>query len=143
MRSSQLRLTPSRFSGLDLVEVYYNGKWGSVCPFYYLSSPYTVRIGVLRRIGRVVCRQLGYSNLTRATNADILQRNTAVANANQSVWLVINSCKGTESDIDSCSLQWGISPCPDIYDVLVNCSACKYTRHVVRTPLLRNQFCFF
>ena len=116
--SSRLRLTPSRFPGLNLVEVYHNGQWGTVCPNVFYLYGY--------RIGQVVCRQLGYGNLTSATNAWMLRNTTYDAHANQKVWLVIDVCNGAESDIDTCVHRpWGAIATNHIYDILVKCSSCE------------------
>ena len=112
------------YAGLSLVEVYYGGQWGTVCPNYYNISA--------QQIGRVVCRQLGYQHLIKATSAYLLNYyNTQFdANPNQKVLLVVDSCKGSEKDIKDCNHGgFGqINRCSHIYDELVRCSACKYIR---------------
>ena len=128
--SSRLRLTPSKYSGLNLVEVYHNGQWGTLCEY----TP------TILQAGRVICRQLGYANLIKATTArrvylaGNIQYSTADASANQKVWLAIAACKGTESDIVNCRhYSWGVATnvCNHVYDILVSCSACKYNNNII------------
>ena len=116
--SSRLRLTPSRFPRLNLVEVYHNGQWGTVLPNPFVPiSP----------VGQVICRQLGYNNLTTATSAALLRSSRFDANLNEKIWLIVKTCDGTESDINACTLlPWGTAITDHRYDLLVRCSSCKY-----------------
>ena len=121
VNSSRLRLKPSKvFPGMSLVEVYYNGQWGTVCPTYWNHMIYP--------LGRVVCRQLGYHHFITATSAFMQGLNTFDANKNQRVLLVTLSCTGNEKDVEDCN-RWAFgraNRCPHTFDLIVKCGSCKY-----------------
>ena len=121
--SSRLRLTPSRFPGLNLVEVFHNGQWETVIP---INPLYTTSF--LDKVGQVICRQHGYSNLIDATSASLLRSSAFDASVNQKMGFY--TCTGTERDIDTCFLYSLPSSLPTSvfhkYDLLVKCSPCEY-----------------
>ena len=120
MSSSRLRLTPSKVTGLNLVEVYHNGEWGTICDDHY---------GSLWNVGQVICRQVGNTNLTNITSADKLGYPASYFDARGvgTIWLDSIFCTGTENNIESCNHEpWGINNCGHYEDILVKCSSCEY-----------------
>ena len=112
---------PSEFPGLNLVQVYHNGQWGTVCPYQMAN---------LSRVGQVVCRQLGYINVTSATHAWMLGRRMQAQYGNVHRWFAVKNCLGTESDIEKCDhFPWGSTPCYQVVDLLVRCIDCEYDKN--------------
>ena len=108
-----MRLTPSKISGLNLVEVYHNGEWGTLCDDEVGGS--------LTAVGQVICRQLG--NVTNITSAAQLGYPSSYFDAHgyERIWLDSIDCHGTERNIDNCSHEhWGSHDCGHNEDILVN-----------------------
>ncbi|XP_028407291.1 deleted in malignant brain tumors 1 protein-like [Dendronephthya gigantea] len=98
---------PSRKEGIGRVEIFYNGKWGTIC-----DSGWDLRDA------RVACRQLGYPDAVRA-----LERNSVPSGSGR-IWLMAVSCTGEEQNIASCFHNgWGVHSCHHNQDAGVQCSA--------------------
>ena len=90
-----LRLVGGSSPNEGRVEVLYNGEWGTVCDN-----------GWDNRDAKVVCRQLGYS--------DVGAIGTAEANFGQGSGniLIDNAdCTGTKTSLDQCRLRMGLQVC--------------------------------
>ncbi|XP_028407325.1 deleted in malignant brain tumors 1 protein-like isoform X2 [Dendronephthya gigantea] len=99
---------PLREDGTGRVQVYYKGKWGTIC-----DSGWDLQDA------RVVCRQLGYPNAVRT-----LQRSEVIPGSGP-IWLNNLHCTGKEENIKSCShdgLGVLYSSCSHDYDAGVECS---------------------
>ena len=88
------------------VEVYHNGKWGSVCTDDWDLND-----------AQVVCRELGIGPAIASRSKEIYGRR-------RFSWLNNVDCVGTESVIEDCSHNvWGIVDCSQYEDAGVQCSA--------------------
>jgi deleted-in-malignant-brain-tumors protein 1 len=89
------------------VEVFYNGRWGTICDNYWDIND-----------ARVVCRQLGYQYTVRAL------RGNQVPDGTGQIWLSSVRCTGSEENLISCSHSgWGNIYCGHHQDAGVECSA--------------------
>ncbi|XP_016091951.1 scavenger receptor cysteine-rich type 1 protein M130-like [Sinocyclocheilus grahami] len=99
----------SLVNGLDAcsgrVEIFYNGKWGTVCGDSWDIDD-----------AAVVCRQLGCG---RAVIAD----GQSLFGVRGNVWLSEVNCKGDESSITQCAHRSNGNNCPQSNDAGVICSA--------------------
>ncbi|XP_028407351.1 deleted in malignant brain tumors 1 protein-like isoform X2 [Dendronephthya gigantea] len=113
----QLRLQgPLSSNGTGRVEVFYNGRWGTIC-----------EDGWDLRDARVVCRQLGYKDAARALY------DGQVPSGSGQIWLSEVDCKGQENNIATCShRRWGSHSCWRRQDVGVECT----TKDFTDTPVL-------
>ncbi|XP_028407342.1 deleted in malignant brain tumors 1 protein-like [Dendronephthya gigantea] len=113
----QLRLQgPLSSKGTGRVEVFYNGRWGTIC-----------EEGWDLRDARVVCRQLGYKDAARALLAG------QVPSGSGQIWLSDVDCKGEENNIATCSHRgWGSHRCWHRKDIGVECT----TKDFTDTPVL-------
>ncbi len=88
------------------VEVYHNGRWGTVC-----DNDWDINDA------RVVCRQLGFQVALTAYQAGIFGRTTG------QIWLGDVNCTGDESSLSSCSHQGlGVHNCRHAEDARVGCT---------------------
>jgi hypothetical protein len=98
---------PSRSNGTGRVEVYYNGRWGTICDNYWDIND-----------ARVVCRQLGYQYTVRAL------RGYDVPDGAGQIWLNYVRCTGRERNLNSCSHNgWRNHTCGHYKDAGVECSS--------------------
>ncbi|KAL4431625.1 hypothetical protein ABPG77_001467 [Micractinium sp. CCAP 211/92] len=87
------------------VEVWHNGRWGTVCSDFFGPQE-----------ARVVCRQLGYNTAGRVWPSTRFGRGTGT------IWLDDLACTGSEARLESCcSRGWGIHNCQHSKDVGVSC----------------------
>ena len=89
------------------VEVYYNGRWGTVCDD-----------GWDFKDARVVCRQLGFPD------AEAALMGISVPDGSGPIWLVNTYCNGHESSIFSCRhgpLRNNFGYCDHTEDAGVRC----------------------
>ena len=88
------------------VEVYYNGKWGTVCDDGWDLND-----------AQVVCRQLGFGAAVAATDSAIFGKGSG------QILLKNLSCLGTELSIEDCSHGgWGIEKCSHGDDAGLKCA---------------------
>jgi len=88
------------------LEVYHNGIWGTVCDD-----------GLTVAAARVVCYMLGYGYVGRTTGR-------SYNGGCRRVWLEINRCNGTETNIANCQHRgWGNHNYRHYYDVSVSCTS--------------------
>ncbi|XP_028411842.1 deleted in malignant brain tumors 1 protein-like [Dendronephthya gigantea] len=101
-------------NGRGRVEVFFNGRWGTICDD-----------GWDFKDAEVVCRQLGYQGAVRAL------RGSEVPNGSARVWLDEVECKGMEQNLISCShAGWGEHDCSHDENAGVECvSTGKDTRN--------------
>jgi hypothetical protein len=89
------------------VEVFYSGKWGTICDNGWDIND-----------ARVVCRQLGYKYGVRA----LLGKD--VPDGTGQIWLDDVACAGNELSLSNCSHSgWGNKNCGHTNDAGVECSA--------------------
>ena len=77
---------PLNTTGTGRVEIFYNGRWGTICDdgWDYIDA-------------RVACRQLGYKYALTALQGD------DVADGTGQIWLDEVACTGNEQTLGSCS----------------------------------------
>ena len=93
------------------MEIFYNGKWGTVCDDYWDI-----------RDARVVCRQLGFPYVDSAPGS------ARFGAGSGRIWLHNMGCSGSESSIINCPRSgWGVGNCDHSKDASVICSSklCK------------------
>ena len=89
------------------MEVFYNGRWGTICHDYWDIND-----------ARVVCRQLGYLNPVRAL------RGYDVPDGTGQIWLDNVRCTGSEQNLIACYHNgWGSHNCGHYQDAGVECSS--------------------
>ena len=88
------------------MEVYYNGKWGTVC-----------HDGWDLNDAEVVCRELGYAPAVNVRNSGLYGWSSG------QIWLDDVTCVGTEITIANCSHEgWGSHDCDHNKDAGVICT---------------------
>ena len=93
-------------NGTGRVEVFYNGRWGTVCDDYWDKND-----------ADVACRQLGYGNAIRALQG------RGVPDGKGQIWLDNVRCIGNEQSLFNCSHSgWGRHNCRHSEDAGVECS---------------------
>ena len=98
-------MSPTNLPSSGRVEVFYNGKWGTICDNLWGSQD-----------ADVVCRQLGYDGALSAPRAAAFGQGTGP------IWLNKVRCIGNEKSILRCSHQgWGIENCGHTKDAGVVC----------------------
>ena len=89
------------------MEIFYNGKWGTVCGDYWDI-----------RGARVVCRQLGFYDALSAPKP------AHFATGRGPIWLHLVECDGSENSIEKCwHFGWGVEDCYYNQDASVICSS--------------------
>ena len=89
------------------MEIFYNGKWGTVC-----DNSWDIKDA------RVVCRQLGFPYAVSAPHR------ARFGFGSGQVWLDNVGCSGSESTIVDCQHRgWGVQDCNHFYDASVVCSS--------------------
>ncbi|XP_028407319.1 deleted in malignant brain tumors 1 protein-like, partial [Dendronephthya gigantea] len=82
---------PSSLNGTGRVEVFYNGRWGTIGDDNWDMKD-----------ARVVCRQLGYKDVARALHGG------QVPSGSEKIWLSGMDCTGEEPNITGCfHRRWG------------------------------------
>ena len=88
-------VSPTNLSSFGRVEVFYNGKWGTICDYLWDLKD-----------ADVVCRQLGYDGALSAPGAAVFGQGIG------HIWLNDVRCIGTETSLSQCSHRgWGIGSC--------------------------------
>ncbi|CAB4038695.1 deleted in malignant brain tumors 1 -like, partial [Paramuricea clavata] len=96
---------PSSSNGAGRVEVFYNGRWGTVCDDGWDINDATV-----------VCRQLGFISAVKALQGSNVPDGTG------QIWLDDVSCTGHEQNLINCSHKgWGDYNCAHSEDAGVEC----------------------
>ena len=89
------------------MEVYHNGKWGTVCDDRWDLND-----------AQVVCRELGYGNATAAVPNAFYGKGL-----NKKIWLDEVNCAGTEWTIVNCPHRgWHVHDCKHRQDAGVKCA---------------------
>jgi len=98
---ADVRLMGGRHAGEGRVEVYHDGRWGTVCAYGWDSSD-----------AHVVCRQLGYTSGASSITG-YGASSYGGGSAEMPVWLASLGCRGHENRLDEClnegqSAGWGV-----------------------------------
>ncbi|CAB4015815.1 deleted in malignant brain tumors 1 -like, partial [Paramuricea clavata] len=97
---------PSSEKGTGRVEIYANGRWGTICDDQWDIND-----------AKVVCRQLGYKDAVKALQGG------NVPNGTGQIWLNNVVCNGNERSLATCShAGWGNHECSHNEDAGVECS---------------------
>ncbi|KAM3597303.1 uncharacterized protein V6R79_002794 [Siganus canaliculatus] len=105
LREGDLRLTGSQSVSEGRVEIYHNGKWGTVCDDGWDMAE-----------AQVVCRQL------RFPGAKSVVTGKDYGQVSGPIWLDDIKCNGTETHLSTCDFKnWGVSDCSHKEDVGVIC----------------------
>ncbi|KAM6957750.1 galectin-3-binding protein A-like [Aplochiton taeniatus] len=104
-REGEVRLTGSQAVSEGRVEVYHDGKWGTVCDDNWDLAE-----------AQVVCRQLQFTAAKSAVSGGTYGEGSGP------IWLDDLSCKGTEKSLSSCPFKgWGETDCSHKEDAGVVC----------------------
>jgi deleted-in-malignant-brain-tumors protein 1 len=96
---------PLSRTGTGRLEVFHNGRWGTICDDHWGMND-----------ARVACRQLGYSDAVKALRA------YEVPAGSGQIWLDNVACAGDEQILASCSHRgWGVHDCLHWEDAGVQC----------------------
>lgn len=105
LQEGHIRLFGSGRASEGRVEVYHNGKWGTVCDDGWDMAE-----------AQVVCRQL------RFPGAKSVVIGKDYGQASGPIWLDDLDCKGTENYLSTCTFKdWGLTDCSHKEDVGVIC----------------------
>ncbi|TMS15210.1 Galectin-3-binding protein A [Larimichthys crocea] len=105
LREGDVRLFGSKNVSEGRVEIYHEGKWGTVCDDGWDMAE-----------AQVVCRQLHFPG------AKSVVTGKDYGKASGPIWLDDMNCKGTESHLSSCDFKnWGVTDCSHKEDVGVIC----------------------
>ncbi|ERE89465.1 macrophage scavenger receptor types I and II [Cricetulus griseus] len=89
------------------VEVFHQGRWGTVC-----DDRWDIRAG------QVVCRSLGYQDV------QAVHKRAHFGQGTGPIWLNEVMCFGRESSIEDCKIrQWGVLACSHAEDAGVTCTS--------------------
>lgn len=133
-----VRLAGSSVPHAGLVEVLYNGTWGTVCSNVYqwdVSTPNAL----------VVCRQLGFGPPLRSASswlAPVFSNCASREHATGPIWLSNVKCQGNESSVDQCpSLGWGKTErhCSHTSDTCLVCYNSRYQNSEIALELTGSQ----
>jgi hypothetical protein len=101
---------PLSSKGTGRVEIFVNGRWGTICDDLWDIND-----------ARVVCRQLGYQYTVRALQGGDVPEGTG------QIWLTNVRCNGSEQNLLSCSHDGlGNHYCGHSEDAGVECSSGKH-----------------
>lgn len=107
VHESAVRLSGSHAASHGRVEVYHNGKWGTVCDDGWGMAE-----------AQVVCRQLNFPG------AQSVVIGKDYGQAPGPIWLDDIRCEGTENSLLSCAFKsWGVTDCTHKEDVGVICES--------------------
>ena len=102
------------------MEVFYSGKWGTICDNSWDINDATV-----------VCRQLGYKFGVRAL------RGSYISNGTGQIWLDEVACTGSEKNLSSCPHNgWGNKNCGHGRDAGVECSSTGTVKIILKIELV-------
>lgn len=105
LQEGDVRLSGSTSPSEGRVEVYHEGKWGTVCDDGWDMAE-----------AQVVCRQLNFPG----AKSVVIGKNYGEASG--PIWLDDMRCQGTESHLSACSFKdWGVTDCSHKEDVGVIC----------------------
>ncbi len=91
--------------GAGRVEIFYNGRWGTICDDSW---------GINN--AKVACRQLGYYDGLKALEG------WQVPDGSGQIWLDHVACSGNEQNLTSCAHRaWGVHNCDHREDAGVQC----------------------
>ena len=103
----RVRLVGGRWRGEGRVEIFFNGKVGTVCDDDWDIND-----------ASVVCRQLGFPDAVSAPGS------AHFGGGNGQIWLDNVGCSGSESSIADCTHNgWGVESCNHDEDASVICSS--------------------
>ncbi|XP_029015003.1 galectin-3-binding protein A-like [Betta splendens] len=106
LQEGDVRLVGSSRASEGRVEIYHNGRWGTVCDDGWDIAE-----------ARVLCRQLKFPGAKEV----VFGQNYGPA-ATGPIWMDDTNCKGTETRLISCAFKgWGSSDCTHKEDVGVVC----------------------
>ncbi|XP_075842666.1 macrophage scavenger receptor types I and II isoform X1 [Microtus pennsylvanicus] len=89
------------------VEVFHQGRWGTIC-----DDRWDIRAG------QVVCRSLGYQGV------QAVHKRAHFGQGSGPIWLNEVMCFGRESSIEDCKIrQWGVLVCSHAEDAGVTCTS--------------------
>ncbi|KAI6658615.1 Scavenger receptor cysteine-rich protein type 12 isoform X1 [Oopsacas minuta] len=102
--SYEVRIVAGPTPNMGVVEIFYHGKWGSICGSTWSKFE-----------ADVVCKQLGYLRALEAIDSDVF----GVIEAKDLIWLNSVSCTGTEATLNQCTHSlWGVTSCNSYWDYI-------------------------
>ena len=121
-----LRLADGNWEGEGRVEIFHNGRWGTVCDYLWDIND-----------AQVVCRELGFLHAVSAPT------NALYGEGSGPIWLNNVQCKGNERSITECKHRgWGNKYCGHRDDASVICSG-KLSMTIVQLYRLSKDGAYF
>ena len=114
--SSNVRLVNGPISSAGRLEVYHDGRWGTVCDDAHYSQGGQEGHNT-PNMANVVCRMLGFKS------GGVVKNQAEFGEGTGPIWMDDVNCSENETSLFDCQHQgWGVNDCDHFEDIGVVCS---------------------